>query len=131
MRRENWPKLLQDEVAAASSRPFEWGRHDCLQFAARCVAAITGEDHAARFGEYADERGAVRLLAQHGGVAGILAAELGDSVPPLLARRGDVVLAQIDGRATAGICLGAVCAFAGDGVVYRPLATVERAWRVD
>lgn len=131
MRRENWPTLLQDEVAAASSRAFEWGRHDCLQFAARCVAVITGEDRAARFGEYTDERGAARLLAAHGGVAGILNAELGESVPPLLARRGDVVLAQIEGRATAGICLGPVCAFAGDGVVYRPLTSVERAWRVD
>lgn len=132
MRSANWPDLLQHEVAAAAARAWEWGAHDCLQFAARCALAITGEDHAAQFGAYSDERGAAQLLAEYGGVEGILTARLGPPTARLLARRGDIVTTKITGRTTAGVCLGAVCAFAAaEGVEFASLDVVEAVWRVD
>lgn len=132
MRLPDWPTLLQDEIAAGAARPWAWGSHDCLQFAARCVEAITGEDLAAQFGAYTDERGAAQLLAEHGGVEGLLTIALGDPVARLLARRGDVVTTTLTGRTTAGICLGPVCVFAAaEGVEFASLEVIESVWRVD
>lgn len=132
MRLPNWLDLLHDEVAAGAARSWAWGTHDCLQFAARCVAAITGEDRAARFGTYSDERGAAELLAEYGGVDGILTAELGAPRPRLHARRGDVVTSSRTGRTTAGVCLGATCAFAAaEGLEFAPLEDIDAVWWVD
>jgi hypothetical protein len=147
MRFADWRLRLREEVAAARLRPTAFGEHDCLQFAARCVLAMTGEDHRERFPPYGSPMAARSILDANGGVAGILTACLGEAVPPNHAHIGDVVVARFrseDGRHVrptddrpgtedgAGICLGAHAAFCGreGGVVYRPRSEIRLAWRV-
>jgi len=126
-RLEGWESRLTAIIEDA--RPFSYGDADCCLFASRCVLAMTGVDHAARF-RYADAWGATRILRAHGGLEGLATMLLGPSKPPRQAARGDVVLIEAPLR-TLGICLGHVVAAQGlDGVVYRPLADATKAWGV-
>jgi hypothetical protein len=129
MRVEKWTVALAAELLAAKDRPFAYGSHDCLQFVAGCVRAITGVDHAAGFGEYTDP---AELLAEHGGVAGILTDILGEMRHPSEACEGDVVLAEIGGRESAGVCTGAKFAFAREpqGLAWLPRSMLTGCWKV-
>jgi hypothetical protein len=129
MRVHRWTVLLADELLAARSRPFAYGSHDCLQFVARCVQAMTGVNHAAGFGSYDDP---TALLELHGGVAGILTMLFGEPVHPSLAQEGDLVVAVIDGRESAGICTGSKFAFAREpqGLAFLPRSTLTGCWKV-
>ena len=132
MRVDGWEGRLAAEVEAARSRPFVWGQHDCAIWAFDVRRALTGEDAAAAWrGRYRCALGARRVLRRvlgardHAGAAtGILGAPLAS---PLLAQRGDIVLA---GDAF-GVCVGADAAFlAPGGLTLRRITEIEMAWRV-
>jgi hypothetical protein len=127
----DWPALLNAEIDAARTRAFAWGSHDCLQFAAACVYAMTGVDHAGPFGTYSTEEEAEALLEAHGEIEGLLTELLGPSVPPMLACEGDVVVTPASSLIGAGICTGQQAVFAAPfGVAFRPRSEILAAWKV-
>ncbi len=131
-RREDWPEQLAATIAAARHRPFEWGTHDCVLFAADGVQAMTGVEHADGVrGTYADALGAMRVLKSLGGPAVLVTTKLGYPIPVGLAQRGDVLLAVVEDRESLGLCEGAIGWFAGlDGLVPFPTLQCKTAWRV-
>lgn len=135
VRREDWPERLALAVATARDWPFVWGEHDCVLFAADMVQIMTGTDLAADYrGRYTDAAGAMRMMrARFAGDAAQLAGQLlGNSIPPALARRGDVVAVDSGHAGPAlGICVGVRTAFPGpDGLLLVPTLGCLQAWWV-
>ena len=130
-RHPDWAECLALFLLARRAQPFAWGTNDCCMFAADAVQAMTGVDHAAEYrGQYSDAAGAARLLGA--GVEPFADRALGERIAWPLARRGDVVLANIEGRRSLGICDGAYVVGPGDdALMYLPMADVAlAAWRV-
>lgn len=131
----NWAENLTAFLALRRDAPAQWGTNDCALFAADAVHAMTGVDMAAQFrGRYRTAAGAAALIDELGGLQAIAAAAFG-SMPRSswrLARRGDVVLADLDGRDTLMVCDGAYMVGPGErGAVYRPMADGARlVWEV-
>ncbi|MCZ6523770.1 MAG: hypothetical protein O7A68_07890 [Alphaproteobacteria bacterium] len=142
MRPFDWQSRMAEALAARRESPFAWGRHDCALFACDVAEAVCGIDFAASLrGRYGTKRGAYAALKRFAGgelekAAERIARDHGcPEVAPLMARRGDIVLAEIaiDGGSSdaLGICLGEWIAFAaGRGFVQLPLTKARRAWRV-
>jgi hypothetical protein len=133
MRVPDWRERFHAELDAARDRPAQFGEHDCLQFPARCVLAMTGVDPAESFGDYHSEEAAAALLREYGGIAGILTHAFGEPVAPNWARAGDIVVATIDGLETGGMCNGTNCAFVmrPAGLSFRPREVIQKVWRID
>lgn len=133
MRKPDWRECFHAELEAARDRPAEFGVHDCLQFPARCVLAMTGVDPAEPFGDYHSEEAAAALMREYGGISGILTHAFGEPVAPNWARAGDIVVATIDGIETGGMCNGTNCAFVmrPGGLSFRPREVIQKAWRID
>ena len=130
MRHHDWPERLADYVESRRAAPFEYGRHDCCQFAASAIEAMTGENPATYY-PYRNEIGAKRIIIEHGGMDALLTAILGEPCPVAMAGRGDIVLAELENGPTAGVCLGRQCAFPADiGVTFRPREFITLAWKV-
>jgi hypothetical protein len=131
MRHYDWPTRLHVAMMAASGKPFAWGEHDCTLFAADCVLAMTGHDHMAKFRrKYKTAKQAAKLIGKDGLEAAATRA-LGDPVSVLLAHRGDVVLAEVDGRASLGICSGEQSFFVGPAdLVAIKTVDCKLAWRI-
>jgi len=103
---DNWPILLSKFLTQRQKMPFTWGRNDCLLFAADCVEALTGVDLVPEYrGTYDTEARAKEILIPYGGViSGIINDRLGQPIPnPLLARRGDVCIADIGDVCACGV----------------------------
>ena len=122
---------LAAELAAASSRHWAWGYHDCLMFAAHCVWAKTGIDYAAQFPFYDSEEGANVILAEHGSIVGLISHVLGEPLPPSELQDGCVIVAHLP-QQTAGIYYagGAVFARFPYGLTQLPASVVTHVWRV-
>lgn len=133
MRFTDWRERLHAQIDAARTREAQWGVHDCLQFPALCIEAITGINPATQFGEYSTELGAAKLMSEFGGVSGILTKAFGDHVAPNSARSGDVVTITIGGLETGAICNGNSIVFCGKptGVAFLSRELIEKAWRID
>lgn len=148
-RLREWHSRLCCAFDVAGARRFEYGRHDCLQFTAQCVEAVTGTNFASRFPAYRDEAGASALLKSHGGVEGILTACLGEPVSYeqrvrcLLPtsdlaknpRDGDVILAHSKYGPTAGVVFFGACVFASSpddahGMWTTGPSCIRKAWRI-
>lgn len=129
-RRSDWPERLADYLA----RPhrFDWATHNCALFAAGAVEAMTGEDLARRYRGPKTMRGCYgRLRRLAGGLDGAVTRALGDAIPVRYARRGDVVLVEVEGLTALGVCAGSEIAALGPaGMVMLPLCAGARAWRV-
>lgn len=96
---------------------------------------MTGVDYAAPFRGYDSRTAAYRIVAGHGSLTGLLTSVLGDPIEPAFAGRGDVVIAEIpvvEGEGeSAGVCLGAFCAFPqAVGLTFHPRAVIRLAWRI-
>lgn len=128
----DWPVRLATQIEAAHRRPFSWGSHDCALWAAAVVCELTGVDFAADYrGRYKSAQGAARVMARRGGLVTIANRALGEAVPVLQARRGDVVLACREGGPSLGICIDERAAFTGpDGLAFLKLTECEQAWHV-
>lgn len=128
---DDWPKRLSAYLRERQTMPFEWGKNDCMMFAAKAVYALTGHDYFTEYSDYDDEDKAAELLKKHRGVAGIIIACLGQGTDKILtAKRGDVVLVKMP-EFTAGIVddTGArIALISKDGLVRRPLTSAIRVW---
>jgi hypothetical protein len=130
MRHNDWPQRLSDYIESRKDEPFAYGSHDCCQFAAGAVEAVTGENPADPW-NYRNEIGAYRLMAEAGGIDGLITQALGNPVNAAQAGRGDVVLAELENGPTAGVCLGRECAFPAQvGITFRPRGAILKAWNV-
>ena len=129
MRVENWDVLLADAVEAARDRPFEWGQHDCMTWAADVRAALIDGDAPDWKGAYTTELGAAKYLKKLGFADYEAAARsvMGEPLStPRLAQRGDVILT--DGF---GICIGRVFVAPSDtGLMAYQMRLARMAWRV-
>ena len=131
-RATDWAERLQQAIDAARDCTFEWGRHDCALWAADVVFAQTGVDYAARFrGRYRSAAGAQRQICKYGGLAVIVTRALGEPVPALQARRGDVVIMSTDQGLSLGIAVDHNAAFVSmQGLAFYPLDQCVQAWHV-
>ncbi len=142
MRPFDWQSRMSRALAARRETPFAWGRHDCALFACDLAEAVCGIDFAAPLrGRYGTRREAYAVLDDFAGggleqAAEKIARDHGCAeVAPLMARRGDIILAEIPIAGASGdalgICLGERIAFAAErGFAQLPLVKARRAWRV-
>lgn len=144
-RLSDWPERLAVYLKAAEGRPFCWGGrdggHDCVLHALGAAEAITGIDvTSALRGTYDGALGAARRMkALYGSARLEEAAEAfrgrwaGERIPPLLAQRGDIVLADVPQPSLGVVGLGGRTAgFAAEagGLLHVPLRLCRLAWRV-
>ena len=127
-RLDNWPALLAQYFLEKKDQPFVWGKNDCCRFADGAVIAITGHSMMQSF-DYTTEKQALRLLKTR--LEELTSKELGQSIKPAFAQRGDVVLVQRGEMPALAICDGAVWCGAGQfGIESGSMAEVICAWKV-
>lgn len=131
MRVTAWQDALHAVYASANGAPFKWGTHDCCQFAARCVASVTGQDHRLSFPKYASRRKALSILKAHGGMRAFIEKSLGAPVHPSQATAGDIVLIDMGQGEQPAVCLGLECCAPGrDRLEYRRTLSAIAAWKI-
>jgi len=99
---------------------------DCCQFVRDCIKHKTGRDYGAEF-EYSDEDGANKIIADHGGLAGLFSYIFGDPCDD-----GDVVVCeQVDGSEVAGIVYkDRIIVRSPKGVTDWPTSYAKHSWKV-
>lgn len=130
-------------IDARRSVGFVYFEHDCTTIAADWVQAVQGTDPLAPLraeGGLLTARRllpALRYVRAAGGFEAAATALLGPPLPPLMAQRGNVVLARSGakiGRVSGygfGICTGSHLAVPGvDRLQFLPLTAGVAAWRV-
>ncbi|TXL70099.1 hypothetical protein FHP25_35855 [Vineibacter terrae] len=131
---DDWPRQLVDYVEACRLRPFAWGSHDCLQFGAGAVLALTGRDLLGGRYVYHDAEQAAALLRDEG-FESLEAAVTHHVGAPLKhyrqAGRGDLALVELGGLQVLGVVLGVLVACPGpDGLVFPPLSQAVACWKI-
>lgn len=120
-------------VQEVRDRPYEPVRHNCALFAAGALKIFTDRDFVAELGiTLESERDMLRVLAEHDGLRGLVTYCIGSEMqPPLLARRGDLMLKEGENGETVGVCMGDHALFLGpDGLQRRELMECLGCWRV-
>jgi hypothetical protein len=117
----DWRRRLADYVAAARSRPFAYGSHDCALFAAGAVAAMTRENPRLTL-RYTTLKEGLRALRAEGYADHVaLARALFPEIPVADARHGDLAVVETEGRFSLAVVGGsfvlAAAEPAGLGVV--------------
>ncbi len=137
----DWVQRFEATIARAKEKPFDWADHNCCTFAGECFEAITGENGMNTLAHTAgDKRAALRAIRKFadGGLeecAVKMAGELGlEEVPPLMAQRGDPVVAVCEGEvlvATMDLSGREILAISPkDGLIRLPMDSAIRAWRI-
>lgn len=130
-----WEQRLLALVERERDRPYRYGRHDCLLWAANAVKAVTGADYAkGHRGKYKSAASASRYLRQAFGVETpeALLDTLFEQKPIGFAQRGDIILAD-DG--IPAVCMGDFALSPGEegnraGLVRVPRAQWAKAWAI-
>ena len=131
MRVANWQIEFEAFCKGRVHMPFEWGKNDCVLFAADCVLALTGKDPAQGHRGYTTALQAARLLRRLGGVHALATAALGKQMSLAHASIGDIVVVNLNGIESLGVCNGSCCMGpAVDGFMHVELARATAAWRV-
>lgn len=131
IRRHDWLERLQAFLADPINATFEWGRNDCVLFAARCVKELTDEDPLANVSlDWVDEASAGAALDAHGGLHAAIVTALGPPMEnPLMAQRGDVALTEVGSQGFLAIHMGdRLVAPSRDGLVYIPTRCATHVW---
>ena len=138
MRPQGWEFRLADAIRAGDGKSWEWGKHDCGNFARDCAAAVldgpTPWD--GFFTNYSTEVGAGKLITRHGGLKAIL--DTVERVPVNSAQRGDLAVVRgngeepdENGQLAVGVIDGKHIVFAAKGGLARwPVSLCEAAWSV-
>ena len=133
-RHQHWPTLLAEAIKAKQGKPFAWGSQDCVTMAADLVEVMTGDDLLGDFrGQWMDAASARRMGDVEQLVADTLQARGLQEIGVLFAQRGDLVIADLQHGATAGVVdtTGQRAVFPGEkGLARVPLQGCRRAWRV-
>lgn len=123
----DWRPRLIAFVESVRTRPFAWGHHDCVMFAASAVAAQTGVDLAAPWrGRYDSLKTGLKLArTAH---PKVLRANL-RPVAPAFAGVGDVALIGEIGFPAFGIFEGEhILVLREEGLGLMPRAAATKAW---
>jgi len=136
-RRQDWEIRLHEFLAARRDQPFEWGKNDCALFVCDAIQAMTDIDCAPNFRDFYSNSGAAKNLIRQFGSLGALAQQLAEKqgfpeVPVLMAQRGDVALADLDGQTLLVVSLDGRFAV-GPGLrgwVEVPIEKCSKAWRI-
>lgn len=96
MRLEDWATRLREYIEASRDLPFEWGKRDCMLYAADAVQVQTGKDLAEPFRGYTTEKQARRILQDQGGMVVLVDSLLSRRDGSL--QRGDIGLIELDDR---------------------------------
>ncbi len=128
----DWEQRLSQLVTQRLAMPFAWGENDCALFAADCIETMTGFDPAAQLrGQWASQGEAVRAIARAGGLREAVGALGLQSITPLFAQRGDLVLHRRDGTDALAICVGGQLAGPAEtGLLFFGLEQGVLAWRI-
>lgn len=130
-RLHDWQTRFAEFARGRRSQPFGWGVNDCCLFAADAVQAITGEDPARELRGYTTALQAARIVKAHGDLKALASSVLGESVSPLMANVGDVVLVDVLGRDALGVCNGTSVIGPGPrGMVSCGIGFAKAAWRI-
>ena len=131
-RRGDWVDRLAALLRESRDVPFQWGEHDCMQWASKCIAAQADADPLAEVrGSYRSPRGAMRVLKQLGARLPIDLADAwwGPRVHVSRARLGDLVACDLGQPAemglSVGVCYGLNSYFVGTRVEDSGLVRVE------
>lgn len=132
-RHPQWEARLHAFIEKHMPKPYEWGSHDCLMFAAGVAKAVTGKDHArGHRGKYQSQASAYRYLKDKLGADSpeALLDKLFSQKPVGFAQRGDLVMTD-DG--IPALCMGAFALSVGqegnrEGLVRVPRADWVKAW---
>lgn len=129
---EGWEQRLARFIESRAKTPFAWGSHDCCAFTAGAFREVTGCDAMLVHSEYSTALGAARVLKAAGGIERIPELHRLARQPVLMARRGDVMSYEIDGRISLGVCAGEASFFAGPiGLTAVKTAECRASWRVE
>jgi len=129
---DNWERHLAEAIDVARVKPFVWGVHDCATFAFGIRSLLTdGEDVAALWrGRYSTALGGARVMRRlgWGSLEDMGLALLGaPRETPLLAQRGDIVLA--DTGLGFGVVIGATAVgITPEGLSFAALTSCRLAW---
>jgi len=133
---DQWDVRLNDAIQDTTARDYALGDADCFANTADIVQAMTGQDIISEWrGQYDTLIGAARVIknASYDGVTDWLDTITDTRIEPLKAQRGDIVARGLS-RAipSLGICVGdkALLFVHNVGAIYKPMNTVEAAWRV-
>lgn len=129
----DWPTRLNDHIEEWRHKKFEWGKADCALFCLYAEKAICGSSRFDDFiGKYRSAAGSAKALLKIG--AGDLAASVGArlrEVKVLEAQRGDVALIDTPTGDALSLVVGdKVAAMGKDGLVFLPLISAKKAWKV-
>lgn len=130
-----WPERLAQYFAERQARPFEWGAHDCMTFAADAVIMLTGRDPIAQWrGAYATEAEGDAIVGPDGLLAFVsrMMGEFGAPECPVeLAQRGDWAMVSVGNLLCAGVVTGAFVAAPGARrLAHVPLRRAVAAWAI-
>jgi len=137
MRYHDWPERLFAEIAAAKKTKFAWGEQDCALFVFGCVEAMTGVDYMKSLkGKYRCRRSSKEAFKKIEGAETLRAFAdecFGNRIDLSNARRGDVVLLDIDSIESFGIVVGSHAVFLElkKGIQTVSVNSCSYAWRVD
>ena len=129
---DNWECYLAEAIDVAHAKPFAWGLHDCVTFAFETRMTLTGgADMAALWrGRYSTALGGARVMRRLGW--GSL-EDMGHALlcapreTPLLAQRGDIVLANTG--LGFGVVIGATAVgITPEGLSFAALTSCRLAW---
>lgn len=134
MRFDAWERRLNAMIDKHGRLPHDWGKQDCVLFAADCVWAVTAKDPAAGLRRtYDSEAGALRLIAEAGGLEALVEARLAAAgipsqrIDPRFAQRGDLCLIE-NGKALGIIHGSGILAKALTGLQQHPIADAAICW---
>jgi hypothetical protein len=132
MRHKHWQIFYGKITEAYKDKPFKWGEHDCVLWAANVVAAITGEDYGAEWrGTYDSALSAARLLESLGGAEALVTKFLGQPIPVAMANVGDVLLLKQGDWDMLAICNGQTMLAPGPkGLAVHSTLSALKAWKV-
>lgn len=134
MRAKGWEIRLRELVEGASSKPFEWGSHDCALFALAAFEAVTGAP-VPRVDTWKDATSAARLLRDKP-IRKFGREWFGEPVKGWkMARRGDIVLIGSNrsfmGQPAFAVCVGATVACPGEkGLQFEALRHSFLTWNI-
>lgn len=131
----DWPALLAAYIEQHRATPFAWGAHDCVGFAIGWLAVVRPdlaprEELSGRL-DYVDAAGAARQLHEISLRAVVDGWGQLVGIAPAQAGRGDLVLVDIDGRASLAVNVAELACGPGPaGLVFVPMTAAIAAWRV-
>lgn len=144
MRFEDWPERLKSALDIAEKETFQWGVNDCFYWTTEVIKNITGVDrarpHCAKKGvdvssrPYMTQKGMDRILKNMGyeNFFDLICDIYGKPKSIRRAKRGDLVMTEINGVDALGVCRGPDVMFKTRFENrFEPLFNCKCAWSID